>query len=164
METVENMGIENMNCLANEEVCKQLKHWQNLVKLYRFDHLTGLKQRYDFEVETMSKFKRQKFWLVMTDVTGLHKTNRERGYAAGDQLIKQVANGLIQNDNVWECYRIGGDEFCALFWEEPVGFEIDNATTAYVNSEDFTHFDEMFDKVDSLVTEKKSKLNRRRED
>jgi len=143
---------------------QEVIHWKNMVKLYKFDHLTGLKQRHDFEVETMHKMQHQHFYLVMVDVVGLHRINRKKGFSAGDDLIKQVAHDLQSVSGIWETYRIGGDEFVALFFDEPDFFGIDNATCAYVDSREFEYLSDMLKSVDELVTKKKEKLNRRRED
>lgn len=143
---------------------QEVVHWQNMVRLYKFDHLTGLKQRYDFEIETMHKMTKQVFWLVMVDVNGLHAVNRDAGFQAGDALIKQVGHDLQATEGAWEVYRIGGDEFVALFFDEPKDLEIPNATSAYVHSSNYQYFTDMFNAVDNFVIEKKAKLNRRRED
>lgn len=143
---------------------QEITHWQNMVRLYKFDHLTGLKQRHDFEVETMHKMTKQTFWLTMVDVDGLHAVNRDIGYHAGDSLIKQVAHDLQHIDGAWEVYRIGGDEFIALFFDEPKNLTIENATVASVYSSNYKYFTDMFNAVDNKVIEKKIKLNRRRED
>ena len=137
--------------------------YRNMVKLYKFDHLTGVKMRRDFEVETRHKMKAQNFYLVMYDVVGLHKVNREQGVAAGDALVKQVVSDIQAQPSLWEVYRVGGDEFMALHFEQPIG-DVDNATSGYVYSACYGTLGEMVEGVDKLVTQKKAKLNRRRED
>jgi len=134
-----------------------------MVKLYKFDYLTGMKQRHDFEYETLHKFVGQEFYLTMYDVTGLHKVNRDRGYDAGDTLIRQVAADIKRTAGLWECYRIGGDEFMAVHFDAPDSY-IDNATSATVCSRDFKLFNDMTASVDLAVTEAKVELGRRRED
>ena len=142
---------------------QEVIHWKNMVNVYKFCPLTGMKQRRDFEIETMHKMTNQNFWLAMFDVTGLHKVNREKGYAYGDKLIKEAATKIIVSDGVWECYRLGGDEFMALYFDEPE-VTIPNCTEAHVYSADFEYFTDMIEAVDKLVTEKKALLGRRRED
>jgi len=143
---------------------QELIHWKNMVKLYKFDYLTGMKQRRDFEVETMHKLTNQKFWLAMFDVTGLHKVNRDKGFAAGDALIKQVATEIQGMATLWEVYRIGGDEFMALFFEEPDVDSIPNATGCSMHSNNFKSFGDLLDSVDRCVIDKKKSLGNRRED
>ena len=140
---------------------EEIAMYRNMVKLYKFDFLTGLKQRRDFMVETKHKMKKQMFYLMMTDVTGLHEVNRSKGYAAGDALIIQVANDLKGIEHQWETYRIGGDEMMTILFEKPT-VEIDNATSAYVFSGDYLTLEEAVKAVDILVTKKKILLDRRR--
>jgi len=80
---------------------QQVIFYKNMVKTYKFDYLTGMKQRLDFEEETISKFERQRFYLAMVDITGLHTVNREQGYEAGDTLISKVANCIKLTDGLW---------------------------------------------------------------
>ena len=142
---------------------QELIHWKNMVKLYKFDYLTGLKQRRDFEVETIHKMNGQEFWIAMYDVTGLHSINRTLGFDAGDALIKQVAHDIGCIDSSWETYRIGGDEFIGIFFDEPVQ-DIQNATGVWAHSSDFKCFGDMVTTLDRQLSDKKRKLGRRRTD
>lgn len=143
---------------------QELIHYKNLVKLYKFDYLTGLKQRRDFEYETNHKMQNQEFYLAMFDVNDLHNINREKGYSHGDALIKSVANQIQQSENLWELYRVGGDEFFALYFMEPNVDIINCATGAYVHSSDFKDFNKMLESVDKLLTQKKTNKRRRSTD
>ena len=138
--------------------------YKNMVKLYKFDALTGMKMRHDFRHETLHKFAGQQFYLTMYDITGVHEVNRSRGIEAGDCLIRQVASDIQHLDGIWECYRIGGDEFMVITFEKPECANVANATYATVYSGDYEIFSNMVTAVDSLVTTKKELLGRRRED
>lgn len=142
---------------------QELIHWKNMVKLYKFDYLTGLKQRRDFETETIHKMKNQEFWIAMYDITGLHKVNRENGFNAGDALIRKVANDIQQIESNWETYRIGGDEFIGLFFDKP-NKEIQNATGVCLHSSTFETFREMMHELDKQLISKKEEFGRRRDD
>jgi len=142
---------------------QEVLHYRNMVKTYRFDYLTGMKQRHDFEHESLRKFIDKEFYLTMYDVVGLHSVNKDHGYAAGDALIRQVANDVKLTECLWDTYRIGGDEFMALHFERPIG-NVENATSATVCSKDFKSFSEMISSVDLLVIEAKTALKRRRAD
>lgn len=141
---------------------QELITYKNMVKLYKFDYLTGLKQRHDFEVETEHKLKNQSFYLAMFDIIGLHDVNRNNGYIAGDSLIKQVANAIQHLDGLWEIYRIGGDEFIALFFTEPDVSKVPNATNAVIHSSNYKSLNYMLDELDQRIIHKKASLNRRR--
>ena len=142
---------------------EEIAMYKNMVKLYKFDFLTGLKTRYDFITETKHKMQSQMFYLMMTDITGLHAVNRDpkKGYEFGDMLIKKVANDLKSIKYQWETYRLGGDEFMTILFEKP-DIEIDNATSACVFSGNFLTLEEAIKAVDTLVTKKKILLDRRR--
>ena len=135
--------------------------YKSMVGLYKYDFLTGLKQRYDFMEETKHKMTSQQFYLMMTDVTGLHSVNRESGFEAGDKLIQQVARDLEDIRYEWETYRVGGDEFMTILFSRHTDC-VANATSACVFSGDYNKLEDMIKDVDKLVTDKKVKLNRRR--
>lgn len=142
---------------------EELAMCKAMVKLYRFDYLTGMKQRRDFEHETRHKFNSQEFYLTMYDITGLHAINRSKGYDAGDTLVRQVANDIQHQNDVWEVYRIGGDEFMLISFTPPTK-DIANTTSATVQSKEYLTFSSMVTSVDKIVTAKKAKLHRRRSD
>ena len=58
--------------MTHEEEIEALKE---KVKIYRFDFLTGLKQRRDFDHDLRKKFHNHDFFLCYYDVDNLHKTN-----------------------------------------------------------------------------------------
>lgn len=51
--------------------------------------------------------------LAAADMRGLHLTNKDYGYDVGDAYIRAVAQAFIEEGV--EAYRIGGDEFAAMF-------------------------------------------------
>ena len=81
------------------------------------DALTGLYNRGYFE-ETMARVERGRQFpvsIVMADVDGLKKTNDHEGHAAGDALLKHVAQILTAAFRTEDIVaRIGGDEFAVL--------------------------------------------------
>ena len=101
---------------------EQLLHAEELVNKYRYDKMTDLKQRIDFDesFDNMIRnlvFSNIRFTFILIDINGLHALNREPekgGYLAGDELIKSVARSLIVAFNKSLIYRIGGDEFAVL--------------------------------------------------
>ena len=69
------------------------------VNKYKYDHLTGLKQRSDFKELCHSRFEdylhnRSDFILILIDLNGLHTVNREQGYRAGDDFILGTATKI----------------------------------------------------------------------
>ncbi len=137
------------------------------MKLYRFCSLTGMKQRTDFKNDMEIKFNsRNKFYMAMYDIDGLHKINRDYGYDKGDALIVNVANSIRLVPGAACSYRLNGDEMFVIHPKKPTEeqLRVNNATHAFVYSKDYKTFDEMFNAVDAELTKRKKILGRRRED
>lgn len=70
----------------------------------QMNHLLGLQQRYGHP-----------FALLLLDVDGLKRVNDSFGHAAGDELLRGVAEAVrAATRSVDVSARIGGDEFCVL--------------------------------------------------
>lgn len=85
-------------------------------RLAYHDQLTELYNRTAFE-EDMEGLdgKEEEVLIIMMDLNDLKKCNDTLGHDAGDRYIKNAAamiNKVFQG--VGKCYRIGGDEFCAI--------------------------------------------------
>jgi eukaryotic-like serine/threonine-protein kinase len=89
-------------------------------QLSSFDSLTGLRNRLSFEVITDIEIDRHKpkkaaFSFAYIDLNNLKGLNEARGYAAGDNAIKLVAQVIRKNIRQSDTpARIGGDEFAIL--------------------------------------------------
>jgi len=142
---------------------EKLEALQEKIKLYRFDFLTGLKQRRDFDHDLREKFSKKSFWLCYYDVNHLHKVNREKGFATGDQLIRQVANDIQYQDIPHSTYRTSGDEFYTICCEEPTK-DVDNATLVYINTKTFDTIEQIMAQLDAMMISEKRRLKNRRED
>jgi diguanylate cyclase (GGDEF)-like protein/PAS domain S-box-containing protein len=103
--------------IAMVDISKQ-KQAENLLREQStHDALTGLYNRSFFMAE-LSRLERGRNFpvsVVMADVDQLKHTNDHEGHAAGDHLLKRVAEVLMtafRADDV--VARIGGDEFAVL--------------------------------------------------
>ena len=71
---------------------------------------------------------------VMVDINSLKAINDLNGHQAGDRAVALVASVLQKNlQNVYRIYRIGGDEFAAVYInkdESVIEKEVDNAKAA----------------------------------
>ena len=99
------------------DITQQKQTEEQLKYLSTHDSLTGLYNRTYFEEETVRLERGRHFpvSVLMVDVDGLKVTNDTLGHAAGDELLKQVANLLklsFREEDV--VARIGGDEFAVL--------------------------------------------------
>lgn len=87
------------------------------------DQLTGLYNRAAYaDYVEHSDHKQEKCTLVMFDLNDLKHCNDTWGHDQGDSYIINSAK-LIHDvfGNIGKCYRMGGDEFCAVLKEVSVG-------------------------------------------
>lgn len=115
----ENGNITGAVLVFRDFTEKRLKQ-QEVEFLSFHDQLTGLFNRryYETQMKLLDKNHQYPLALIMADVNGLKLTNDAFGHAAGDELLKKVADILKDvcrgNDTV---ARIGGDEFVLLLPE-----------------------------------------------
>jgi len=164
------MEIQNHLNHIQEELIhlkKENEYLKEQIRKYRYDFLTGLKQRHDFEYEVRHFFKifPDGFWLYFIDINNLHTINREQGYDKGDEVIRQVANDLEHLFPNSICYRIGGDEFYMICFDQIIEkIKIDNATVIGMHTSAFNSAEDIMSKLDKKMIEKKKKLKRRKTD
>ena len=93
--------------------------YEKLNIMSRYDMLTGvlnrnaMNNRIEESKEGISPFT-EDYGIVFVDVNGLKMTNDQKGHLAGDELIKSVANRLMEIFDGYEIYRAGGDEFMVV--------------------------------------------------
>lgn len=80
------------------------------------DQLTGLNNRTAFaEFIAAEEFEADKCFVVMFDLNNLKHCNDTFGHEAGDKYICESARIIRECfSDLGPCYRMGGDEFCAL--------------------------------------------------
>jgi len=150
---------------------EEIELLKKLVKKYKFDFLTGLMQRIDFD-EKLSEFLNNQiingnnnFYLVLVDLNNLHKINREKGYLEGDKFIKEISEKLVKIFSFDNVYRIGGDEFAILLKdidEEKIKEKlknIKNITFGIINSKNKIKANELFKEADKILVKYKKKRN-----
>ena len=91
------------------------------------------KNSYDFDMtNTIPKQKYKNIAFVIADINGLKTVNDNMGHIEGDVMIKTCADSMIESmENAYKIYRIGGDEFVALYLDIPektIKKEIENIT------------------------------------
>ena len=88
-----------------------------LMEMAYTDGLTHLKNRsaYEREKSRLEEAEDTHIIILLADMNGLKKVNDNHGHSYGDQIICKTAQILLDSfENVGECFRIGGDEFCVL--------------------------------------------------
>lgn len=88
-------------------------------KMATTDLLTNLKNRNAYE-QVLTRYMLNPpacLSCVYADANGLHELNNSQGHAAGDRMLKTVADAFVGSFGQECVYRIGGDEFL-VFAEE----------------------------------------------
>ena len=77
------------------------------------DAAPGLKNRTAFThfVQTASERNFIRMTMIYIDVNGLHELNNRLGHAAGDEMLRFVANACVERFPKADVFRLGGDEF-----------------------------------------------------
>lgn len=156
-ETKDILAIEN--ALLKKKILKL----EGEVNKYRYDALTGLRLRKDFDEslgDCFSKFRleEENFYLSIIDVNGLHHINKTEGYLAGDTMIQKVATNIIDNCPEGQLFRIGGDEFAILSHSKPDCINDNDFVFATVVSKEYKTPREMFQGVDKKLKVVKEKF------
>ena len=109
---MQNTEIQNLK--------SQVEKLKKEVQKYKYDSLTGLCRRGDFQTRLEEMWYEynefgHRFIAAMIDIDGLHNLNRTAGgLEAGDELIKSVVNQIKENFEDSNIFRWGGDEFVIL--------------------------------------------------
>jgi diguanylate cyclase (GGDEF)-like protein/PAS domain S-box-containing protein len=106
--------------LVHENITELKRAELNIQKLAYFDTLTGLPNRLLLQDRLRQAIKRaernrQMLALLFLDLDHFKVINDTLGHAAGDQLLKEVANRLSRHVRAYDTVaRMGGDEFVLL--------------------------------------------------
>lgn len=95
------------------DIARTRKELDAKEKLATTDLLTNLKNRNAFE-QVLARYKANlpaSLSCVYADANGLHELNNSQGHAAGDRMLRTVADALVECFGKESVYRIGGDEF-----------------------------------------------------
>ena len=107
-----------------EDVTEQREQRERLTWVSSHDSLTGLANRAAFEVlleQASARAESDPFCALFIDLDRFKQVNDTSGHAAGDALLREVAQVLVaqvrKSDTV---ARLGGDEFAVLLDHCPV--------------------------------------------
>lgn len=96
------------------------------------DHLTGLYNRQDFNIEVPQMVEQAKkhgktFIMLAIDLDRFKMINDAYGHSAGDQLLQVIAKRLRANSRDQDrIFRLGGDEFALVSWDNTNPTELAN--------------------------------------
>ena len=137
-----------------------------------YDAATGLKNRTAFTHFTQTAPEKNfiRLTVIYIDVNGLHELNNRLGHAAGDEMLRFVANACVERFPKADVFRLGGDEFlvvCSVgtegeikIWMEDLIHTIESAgyTIAYGVEHRLHDFDleDMVNKADAKMLKNKA--------
>jgi diguanylate cyclase (GGDEF)-like protein len=117
----EALAVVGMSVAVMHSVRRRLGHERDVMEHAAFsDPLTGLANRRMLMSVAEHEIARHhradgRFVVVMLDLNGFKQINDRYGHAAGDQLLCEVSEALIEvlrsQDTI---ARLGGDEFCVI--------------------------------------------------
>ncbi len=104
------------------------------------DNLTGIYNRNKFleDIEKIKDGENKGFGVLYMDLNGLKRINDKSGHGDGDKALKKMADVISEAFGRENSYRVGGDEFVALYrggGEETFEQRINNLRNIIVNSE-----------------------------
>ncbi len=89
--------------------------YRRFSKMSYRDLLTGAYNHNAIIEQNMNASKWRSLGVVYCDINGLKETNDSQGHDVGNQLIQECYHILEQSLNTEWIYRVGGDEFVALY-------------------------------------------------
>lgn len=110
-------------------------------RLAKEDAMTGLKNRRSFDelleknADKLNMY--ENLYLIFMDLNHLKKTNDYHGHRTGDEMIIATARCIEKAfGSLGKCFRIGGDEFCAILpnvslTEEELSHRLDEELRRY---------------------------------
>lgn len=148
-----------------------------------WDGATGAKNKNGFQkdlahMEKKYSGKQLSIGFIIGDMNGLKVINDNYGHAEGDKLIKAAAAALLENlSSAYGVYRIGGDEFAAVYIapnDEAVRAEIEKVRSAcerykdspimlsiaigYASGEYSAEYMDIYKRADELMYEDKQQI------
>ncbi len=99
---------------AVQDVTESVQHSAELARQARTDPLTGVGNRISVE-ETLTALGSKTVGAIFIDIIEFKEVNNRLGHAAGDDLLRQLADrlrGVVRDDDL--VARLGGDEFLVI--------------------------------------------------
>lgn len=120
------LGLIGFTSLVLASSGREIREKDELDFKSSHDDLTQLGNRSFFKnelqkaVQSAAKFD-ARHAVIFIDLDGFKKVNDQEGHAAGDVMLKQIANAIALQVRDRDCVaRWGGDEFTVLLWHCPL--------------------------------------------
>lgn len=99
--------------IANNDLMERLEYMSNIDTLTGVKNRNSMNARVDWHVNKSISVQTP-FGVIFADLNGLKQCNDTGGHEAGDQLLRDAADLLIEHFGEYEIYRSGGDEFVVI--------------------------------------------------
>ncbi len=113
--------VEERTRALQDEMQRTQRAQQELESMVRTDLLTGLSNRYDFQLSLREQLEAARssdeaaFALMFVDLDGFKAVNDALGHHAGDVLLQEVAQRMRQTVRQYDVVaRLAGDEFAIV--------------------------------------------------
>lgn len=95
---------------------ENLRNQIQIIHMSVYDSLTGLLNRNSYETNLPAYMNacKKSISCIYIDANGLHELNDYLGHAAGDKMLRSIAEVIKDNFGSEDTFRIGGDEFVAF--------------------------------------------------
>lgn len=112
-------GRRRGHIIVLSDITDNYQYTMLMKKMTETDVLTGLHNRLTYEYAISELRKQavlpQSLVLFSMDVNGLKNVNDTYGHSAGDEMIRDAADCIVQAvKDLGTCYRTGGDEFAVI--------------------------------------------------
>ncbi|MDP3129857.1 MAG: diguanylate cyclase, partial [Bacillota bacterium] len=110
---------DGVNCISSyiRDISERKQREAETIYMVDHDYLTGLYNRYYFERELirMDRPENYPLTIMMADINGLKLINDAYGQAAGDEILREIAESIQACCGDAEVLaRVGGDEFACI--------------------------------------------------
>ena len=144
----------------SDELDQVYRMLECVVNYYKYDELTGLMMRKDFERALMTiEQTGEPYTLVIADVNGLKQANND-SYEKGDKLLIDAVTILNKYAIDGKLWRYGGDEFCMLFeGDKHITLEAEECQTltlGYSHSKHHSNDNEVFLWANKMLIHRKA--------
>lgn len=121
-----------------------------------YDDMTRTKNRQYYNRVMKSKYLRSELFVYYIDIDNIKELNDTFGHSAGSTKIKQVAQSLLSNKDLFEIARLGGDEFIALS-DKSVDIYIEDVSVGIQHKEPWEDLSSCVHKADEAMYREKEK-------
>lgn len=117
-----------------------IKSYKIIQRMGTIDAITGLKNRNCYE-ERLRQYidgTSKDLHCIYMDANGLHELNNTLGHAAGDEMLRSIADAIKELFGKDSSYRVGGDEFvvfCEKLSEDEILKKLDEMKNALLEND-----------------------------